>query len=244
MPAYGIGIMPFLACIKPINLENVKQLAYADDIGAGSKLPLLREWWDRIVIEGPKFGYYPKACKSWLVVKEDKLEEAERIFQDTNINITTKGRKYLGGFVWIKEGSENYVNELVAEWVLQLEELAKIAMSEPQAAYSSFAAGFKHKLTYFIRTIPDLSEILKPVDDVINNKLIPAITVRQNISSENRKLLSLPVRMGGLGIPIYSESCVFEYQNSQSKTSQLKEKILAQVTEHTIDKKYRKGGRI
>ena len=32
MPAYGIGIMPFLACIKPINLENVKQLAYADDI--------------------------------------------------------------------------------------------------------------------------------------------------------------------------------------------------------------------
>ena len=50
-----------------------------------------------VVKEGPKYGYYPKAEKSWLVVKEEKLEEAERIFLGTNVNITTDGRKYLGG---------------------------------------------------------------------------------------------------------------------------------------------------
>ena len=201
---------------------------------------MIREWWEMVVKEGPKYGYYPKAEKSWLVVKEEKLEEAERIFLGTNVNITTDGRKYLGGFVGKKEGSETYVNELVAEWVKQLEVLAKIAMVEPQAAYSGFTAGFKHKLTYFLRTIPDLCEILKPVDDVINNKLMPAITERQTISEESRRLLSLPVRLGGLGIPIFSESCVFEYQNSQRKTSQLKQKILDQTVEYSIDKEKEK----
>ena len=40
------------------------------------------------------------------------------------------------------EGSEKYVQELVDGWVEQLKTLSKIAKSEPQAAYSSFTAGF------------------------------------------------------------------------------------------------------
>ena len=105
MPAYGIGILPFLSLINPSSEENVKQLAYADDLGGGSKLTLLREWWSRVVEHGPKFGYFPKASKSWLVVKEDMLLQAEELFRDTGINITTEGRKYLGGYVGTEEGS-------------------------------------------------------------------------------------------------------------------------------------------
>ena len=40
-----------------------------------------------------------------------------------------------------------------------LTELSKIALTEPQAAYAAFTSGFKHKLTYFIRTMPNISEI-------------------------------------------------------------------------------------
>ena len=237
MPAYGIGIMPFLSKIKPNDLAAVKHVAYADDIGGGSKLAEIRAWWNKIVEEGPKFGYFPKASKSWLVVKQEKEEEAKIIFGDTGVNITTEGRKYLGGYVGTKEGSENYVKELCDDWVSQLETLAEIARSEPQAAYSGFTAGFKHKLTYFIRTIPDLTEILKPVDDVINNKLIPAITEQQTMSEEDRRLLSLPVRLGGLGIPIFEESSVFEFQSSQRITKQLKDKVIQQERRFTIDRK-------
>ena len=46
---------------------------------------------------GPDFGYYPNASKSWLVVKEEKYDEACSMFQDTNIRITTDGQLYLGG---------------------------------------------------------------------------------------------------------------------------------------------------
>ena len=73
-------------------------MAYADDIGGGAKLHALREWWKNISENGPCFGYFPKASKSWLVVKEDKFDEAKQVFEGTGINITSQGRKYLGGF--------------------------------------------------------------------------------------------------------------------------------------------------
>ena len=86
----------------------MKQVAYADDIGGGSRLENLREWWDKIVEFGPYLGYFPKACKSWLVVKEEKFEEAERIFEGTGVKLTKEGRKYLGGYVGTREGAEKY----------------------------------------------------------------------------------------------------------------------------------------
>ena len=143
--------MPFLSLIKPPAETELKHLAYADDIGGGSKLQRLREWWDRIVEHGPKFGYFPKASKSWLVVKSDKLGDAKIIFGDTGVKITTEGRKYLGGHVGSEEGKENYVKELCDEWLHELEELSKVAKSEPQAAYSAFTAGFKHIIDAMIK---------------------------------------------------------------------------------------------
>ena len=43
--------------------------------------PLLRmksrSWWDNIVIHGPCLGYYPRADKSWLIVKPNLEQEAK-----------------------------------------------------------------------------------------------------------------------------------------------------------------------
>ena len=236
MPAYGIGILPFLALIKSGGAEEVKQLAYADDIGGGAKLKTLREWWKNIEENGPSFGYFPKASKSWLVLKEEKNEEAIQIFEGTGINITTHGRKYLGGFVGTEASSEEYVQELIDEWIKQLQELTKIAKSEPQASYSAFVSGFQHKMMYFIRTIPDLQDILKPLDDYLTEHFIPAITEGHILSQADRELISLPVRYGGLGIPIYQELCTREYENSRKVTSPLTPKIVAQEETYSHDK--------
>ena len=236
MPAYGVGILPFLSLIKSGGGKGVKQLAYADDIGGGAKIRTLREWWSNIEEHGPSFGYYPKASKSWLVVKEDKYEEALEVFNNTGINITTQGRKYLGGYVGTKEGAEEYVSELRDDWINQLKELTKIASSQPQAAYSAFVFGFQHKMTYFIRTIPHLCEILRPLDEYITNYFLPAITEGHVLSEADRKLLSLPVRFGGIGIPIYEELCTREYENSRKVTSPLTPKIVAQEEQYVYDK--------
>ena len=57
-----------------------KQVAYADDLTGAGKLVRLRKWLDEIIANGPKFGYNTEPSKSWLIVKEEKLADAERIF--------------------------------------------------------------------------------------------------------------------------------------------------------------------
>ena len=44
---------------------------------------------------GPDYGYYPNASKTWIVVKEDKVDAAVAAFQGTEVNITIEGRDSL-----------------------------------------------------------------------------------------------------------------------------------------------------
>ncbi|XP_028416582.1 uncharacterized protein LOC114540659 [Dendronephthya gigantea] len=214
MPVYAIGIIPLLQVIKPDN-DSVKHVAFADDLSGAGNLAPLRTWWDNLVTVGPKLGYYPKASKSWLVVKPEVEDEAHLIFAGTDIKITTEGRQCLGGFVGSEAGQSEYIDGLVDSWCNQLILLSKIARSEPHAAYAAFTSGFKHKLTYYIRTIPNIKQQLTKVDEVIDNTLIPAITEGHICTVEERLLLSLPVKKGGLAVPMFTNIADFEYLNSR-----------------------------
>ena len=76
-----------------------------------------------------------------------------------------------------------------------------IAKAEPQAAYSCFITAFKHKPSYIMRTIPGITDQLNQLDEVIISEFISAITGGIHCSSVERKLFSLPSKLGGLGIP-------------------------------------------
>ena len=79
-----------------------------------------------------------------------------------------------------------------------------------------------------MRTIPNISNLLRHIHDVITKEIIPTITGGVKFSENERKLLSLPPKLGGLGIPIFSETSDFEYSNSKMVTKQLFEKIIQQ----------------
>ena len=49
-----------------------------------------------------------------------------------------------------------------------------------------------------MRTIPDIPDQLNELDEVITSKFIPAITGGIHCSNIERKLLSLPSKLGGL----------------------------------------------
>ena len=38
----------------------------------------MKTWWDTLMTEGPKYGYYPKPSKSFLIVKQYYKELVER----------------------------------------------------------------------------------------------------------------------------------------------------------------------
>ena len=79
----------------------------------------------------------------------------------------------------------------------QVTKLAKFALSQPQAGYTTFTYGLKHRWTYFLRTLPDFEDLLAPLEQEIGDVLISSITGHY-CTHDERELLALPVRMGGM----------------------------------------------
>ena len=86
-----------------------------------------------------------------------------------------------------------------------------------------------------MRTIPDISHLLKPIDNIILTKFIPGITDGIKINQIERKLFSLPAKYGGLAIPIFAGISDDEYNNSLNVTEHLRNNIIQQQHEYTAD---------
>ena len=76
-------------------------------------------------------------------------------------------------------------------------------------------------------TIPGISSLLEPLEAVISSKFIPALTGRF-ISDDERALLALPIRLGGLGIVDSQTVSDSEFAASEKVTSPLVSLILQQ----------------
>ena len=178
--------------------------------------------------KGPMFGYHAEPTKSWLIVKEELLEEANQVFAGAGVNITSQGKKHLGAVIGHPEYKHEFVEKLVNEWTQQIKSLAEIAAFEPQAAYTAFTSCIRHKYTFYLRTIPNISELLQPLEDAIRSKLIPALTEGRNVTDDERLLLSLPARLGGMGIISPMRMSDMENEFSNDATSVLTSAIINQ----------------
>ena len=144
MAMYAIAITPL---IQRLEDHGVKQAWYADDATAGGALKQLKQWWDGIAELGPDYGYFSNATKTWLVVKEEHLEEAKQLFQETGVSITADSKRHLGAAIGTPHFAAVYVQQKVAEWVGEVECLSSIAVTQPHVAYAAFTHCLKHKWT-------------------------------------------------------------------------------------------------
>ena len=132
--------------------------------GAGSILAI-KKWWDTLNALGPDFGYFPNAKKCWIISKEDKEKSVEQVLKDTAVNVTLQGQKHLGAVKGSREYLEEYVSEKVTNCVSEVTKLAEFALSQPQACYAVYTFGLKHLWTYFLRTLPDIQDLLEPTGE-------------------------------------------------------------------------------
>ena len=91
----------------------------ADDFSVAGNLSSIKDYWGKLTVIGPKYGYFLKPTKSYLIMKEKNWR--------------------------IIEYSEKYVKDLVKDWDKQLTILSTIAETQPQTAYLAFASGLKAK---------------------------------------------------------------------------------------------------
>ena len=228
---YGLGTKPIIEELDQLNTHetpDVSQAWFADDATGAGKLVPLKVWWDTIQKEGVRYGYFVKPSKSWLILKDpQKLEECRELFADSPINITLDGKRHLGAALGSNNFKNEYIDDKVQKWVRSIQILADIAKTEPHAAYAAFIHGEQHKYTYFLRTIADISGNLKPLDEAIDNIFIPALFGTE-ITSNERDLLSLPIKEGGLGIRKIAGNADNSYKVSVKVTSPLTRQIIEQ----------------
>ncbi len=83
--------------------------------------------------------------------------------------------------------------------------------------------------------MPNLKQHLTPLDAIVDNVFTPAITGGHISSADERLLLSLPVKKGGLAIPIFSAVADLEFGNAHAATEQLVEHINNQDSTAPMD---------
>ena len=122
--------------IHSLKYQDVKQIWFADDSSASGKLENLNQWWLRLQEAGPRLGYYPNPCKTWIIVKEEHHEKANKIFFNSGIRISTGGREHLGSSIGKQSFIDDVVRSKVQNWTEELKQLSKFADSQPHSAYT------------------------------------------------------------------------------------------------------------
>ena len=154
---YGLGTLLL------VNMPAVAKCCFYADDGAGAgELSRLLEWWDSLTVNGPKYGYYPNAHKTYLVVKEDLQAAASALFGDTGVRICT-GRKYLGAFIGDDLGKCQYLQSKCENFSDMVDKISTIAQSEPHAAYSGYVVSLERKWGYLQRVFT-LSKVLLTIN--------------------------------------------------------------------------------
>ena len=137
---YALAIAPFIRQLKD-SCPEVCQAWYADGATGASSCTKLCQLWDELADRGPSFGYYSNASKTYLVVKEEILESAESAFAKKDGHITTNGKRHLGAALGSRTFTEEYVRDKVKGWTKDIMDLAKVAKSQPHAAYAAYVHG-------------------------------------------------------------------------------------------------------
>ena len=228
MAMFALGIAPLIK-----ELQGIHQIWFADDAAAGGSLDELHHWWTKLIEIGPRYGYYPNPGKTWLLVKEEGHMEAQSLFAQSGVNITSSGQKHLGAALGNLEFTTKFIETKVKEWTREVEVLSEFGRRDPHSAYAAVTHGLISKWLYLMRTIPNINQSLKPLEEEIRHKLIPAIIGRSDITNEERSLLALPCRLGGMGLINPMEISDDQYHSSRDITAPLINLILEKKMEMT-----------
>ena len=108
--------------------------------------------------------------------------------------------------------------------------MAEFAKSQPHAAFSALSHGLARKWIYLLRTIPDIDDLLQPLEEGIHQRLLPAMTGRAPSSDMERNLHALPVRHGGLGIANPVKIAQEQISASRRLTAELVQDLMSNLS--------------
>ena len=133
----------------------------------------------------------------------------------------------MGSAIGSPQFVSDFAQDKVSEWVGQLKRLSLIAQSQPHAAYSALTHGL---FKCIFRTTPHMED-LGPLEDCLRHKVLPSLTGQITFNEEMRLLVSLPARLGGLGIMSVAH---YQYVSSLYITDPLVSSIIHSSPSSTV----------
>ena len=91
MSFYALGIAPMPTILR-ITSPNVSQVSLADDVTGAGTLEKLKTWWDNVITQGTKFGYYVNQSKSWLI-KQRKISNMQKHYSEIQTSTSLQKEK-------------------------------------------------------------------------------------------------------------------------------------------------------
>ena len=235
MAMYGVALLPLINLVKD---DMVTQKWYADDGNAVGSLESLVALHQKLQKHGPAFGY--KLTKCNLIVKESSLEKAKKSFDSIDIEIVP-GHRVLGSTIGSKAACDEFREKVTTEYQHQVEKLAIHARKSPQNLYHAFTRGIQNKLSFLSRTTPDMEPFLQETEKTISEKLLPVLTGKTTHTEEQRLLLSLPLKNGGLNI-LSPDDRAGDYSRSAALSECLNgmEPLAAENSQYKILREFKK----
>ena len=143
--------------------------------------------------------------------------------------MTTEGKRHFGAVVgsndlWIK-----YVNEKAKEWASEFKVLPEFVKSQPQAIYAAFCFAEQNKFSSFLWIIPEMNNLMRSVDEIVQNFLLQASSV-ETISEKEREFYSVVWSESSV-IPLFSEKAGSDLENLLAITAPVVACIIAPDTD-------------
>ena len=193
---YAAALLPLVRSLRCH--EKWTQSWYADDSACVGKLDNVKEWFEKLSVKGPRFGYYPEPSKSVLVVDSKFEGKAMELFSGVGVKVVS-GSRFLGGFIGNERDGAGFVTRKVEQWVSHIHQLADAAKSQPQAAFASLLKSLQCEWMFLMRVFPGQSHLFDPLREAIRRTFWPCL-LGSAVNDVEADLFSLPVKYGGLGV--------------------------------------------
>ena len=140
-----------------------------------------------------------------------------RLFVSSNINITTEGKCHLEAALGNSSFCDEYIQLKVEDWCREMEKLYVILLKLSHKQPSLHIYMDSSISSHISCAHCPIQKHLKPLDDIINEKLIPTL-FGSSASPAERDLFSLPIRLGGMGMSKPEERAQSENDTSKAMT--------------------------
>ena len=124
MTKYGIATKPLHNKLAmSVDSNDCKQIWYADGSSPAEKVHEMRKWRDILCQDDPKYGYFPLATKTILIVKAEWKEKVEEAFRGSTI----ERERHISAVIWSASFKDLYGKGKIDKWIRDVEEVAEIA---------------------------------------------------------------------------------------------------------------------